>query len=184
MSVLSITSSAPSERRLTGGVLFLLAGLAALGALATNIILPAFSRIGASLGVSPQELGLTLSSFFVAFAFGQLLVGPLSDRFGRKWLVLGGACSLCRRQCPLLFRRHLVLPGPRPRHPGARGLRRLGSVARHRTHVDAHAVTATLNAALEDIADVQLAADRLRVERLPFVSKRRIARNHDRASHA
>ena len=68
----------------------LLAGLAALGALATNIILPAFPQIGASLGVSSQELGLTLSSFFVAFAFGQLLVGPLSDRFGRKWHVLGG----------------------------------------------------------------------------------------------
>ena len=33
---------------------------------------------------------MTLSSFFVAFAFGQVLAGPLSDRFGRKWLVLGG----------------------------------------------------------------------------------------------
>jgi DHA1 family bicyclomycin/chloramphenicol resistance-like MFS transporter len=90
MSALSITNLAPSERQLTGGILFLLAGLAALGALATNIILPAFPRIGASLGVSSQELGLTLSSFFVAFAFGQLLAGPLSDRFGRKRLVLGG----------------------------------------------------------------------------------------------
>jgi MFS transporter, DHA1 family, multidrug resistance protein len=90
MSTLSIASPAPSERRLTGGTLFLLAGLAALGALATNIILPAFPRIGAGLGVSSQELGLTLSSFFVAFALGQLLAGPLSDRFGRKWLVLGG----------------------------------------------------------------------------------------------
>jgi DHA1 family bicyclomycin/chloramphenicol resistance-like MFS transporter len=90
MTALSITNPAPSERRLTGGVLFLLAGLAALGALATNIILPAFPEIGAGLRVSSQELGLTLSSFFVAFAFGQLLVGPLSDRFGRKWLVLGG----------------------------------------------------------------------------------------------
>ena len=90
ISALSITKLAPSERRMTGGILFLLAGLAALGTLATNIILPAFPRIGASLGVSLQELGLTLSSFFVAFAFGQLLVGPLSDRFGRKWLVLSG----------------------------------------------------------------------------------------------
>jgi MFS transporter, DHA1 family, multidrug resistance protein len=90
MSALSIANAAPSERRLTGGILFLLAGLAALGALATNIILPAFLRIGAGLGASPQELGLTLSSFFVAFAFGQILAGPLSDRFGRKWLVLGG----------------------------------------------------------------------------------------------
>ncbi|BCH24460.1 Bcr/CflA family drug resistance efflux transporter [Mesorhizobium sp. L-8-10] len=90
MSILSITNSSSAQRRLTGGILFLLAGLAALGALATNIILPSFPRIGTSLGVSSQGLGLTLSSFFVAFAFGQLLVGPLSDRFGRKWLVLGG----------------------------------------------------------------------------------------------
>jgi DHA1 family bicyclomycin/chloramphenicol resistance-like MFS transporter len=90
MAALSIMNSAPPERQVTGGVLFLLAGLAALGALATNIILPAFPRISVSLGVSSQELGLTLSSFFIAFAFGQLLVGPLSDRFGRKWLVLGG----------------------------------------------------------------------------------------------
>src|SRR6266480_7442442 len=94
MSTLSIANPAPSERRLTGGILFLLAGLAALGALATNIILPAFPRIVAGLGVSSQELGLTLSSFFVAFAVGQLLVGPLSDRFGRKWLVLGGLVVL------------------------------------------------------------------------------------------
>jgi MFS transporter, DHA1 family, multidrug resistance protein len=86
----SITNPAHFERRVTAGILFLLAGLAALGALATNIILPAFPRIGVSLGASSQELGLTLSSFFVAFAFGQLLVGPLSDLFGRKWLVLGG----------------------------------------------------------------------------------------------
>ena len=90
LSALSITNPTPSERGLTGGLLFVLAGLAALGALATNIILPAFPRIGVGLGVSSQELGLTLSSFFVAFAVGQILARPLSDRFGRKWLVLGG----------------------------------------------------------------------------------------------
>jgi DHA1 family bicyclomycin/chloramphenicol resistance-like MFS transporter len=90
MSAVSIAMPMPSRRRLTGGTLFLLAGLAALGALATNIILPAFPRIGAELEISPPELGLLLSSFFVAFALGQLVVGPLSDRFGRKPLVLGG----------------------------------------------------------------------------------------------
>ena len=90
MSALSIANPAPSARRVTGGILFLLAGLAALGALATNIILPAFPRIGAELAISSPELGLLLSSFFVAFALGQLVVGPLSDRFGRKPLVLGG----------------------------------------------------------------------------------------------
>ncbi|MFT4097769.1 MAG: multidrug effflux MFS transporter [Rhodoblastus sp.] len=68
----------------------LLAGLAALSALSTNIILPSFPSIGAALGVTTRELGATLSSFFIAFALGQLFVGPLSDRFGRRPLVLGG----------------------------------------------------------------------------------------------
>ena len=69
MPTLSATSSANQTRALTGSTLFLLAGLAALGALATNIILPAFPHIGADLGVSTQDLALTLSSFFIAFAF-------------------------------------------------------------------------------------------------------------------
>ena len=90
MPTLSTASPITQPRSLTGSTLFLLAGLAALGALATNIILPAFPHIGADLGVSTQDLALTLSSFFIAFAFGQLLVGPLSDRYGRQWLVLGG----------------------------------------------------------------------------------------------
>lgn len=90
MPTLSTTQPLPQARPLTGSTLFLLSGLAALGALATNIILPAFPHIGMDLGVSTQDMALTLSSFFIAFAFGQLLVGPLSDRFGRQWLVLGG----------------------------------------------------------------------------------------------
>lgn len=93
MEALSDTDVGQARTRLTPRTLFLLAGLAALGSLATNIILPAFPQIGAELNVSPRDLALTLSSFFVAFAFGQLLVGPLSDRFGRKWLVLGGLAT-------------------------------------------------------------------------------------------
>lgn len=80
----------PAEQRLTASVLFLLAALAALGALATNIILPAFPAMGEDLGVSVRELSATLTSFFLAFALGQLFVGPLSDRFGRQRLVLIG----------------------------------------------------------------------------------------------
>ena len=51
-------------------------------------------------------------------------------------------------------------------------------------HVDAHAVSAALNAALEDIADVQFAPDRLHVERLAFVGESRIAGDHERAANA
>src|SRR5260370_18354883 len=50
-------------------------------------------------------------------------------------------------------------------------------------HVDAHAVSAALDAALEDIADVQLAPDRLHVEPLAFVGERRIAGDHDGVSY-
>ena len=50
-------------------------------------------------------------------------------------------------------------------------------------HVDAHAVSAALNAAFEDIADVQLAPDRLHVERLAFVCEGRIAGDHERAPY-
>lgn len=88
------SSTAPAARAtqapLTGELLFLLAGLAALGSLATNIILPAFPEMGRDLGASVKDLSATLGSFFVAFAIGQLFVGPLSDRFGRQRLVLCG----------------------------------------------------------------------------------------------
>lgn len=75
---------------LTAKVILLLAALAAISNLSTNIILPAFPEMARQLNVSSQELGLTLSSFFITFAFAQLLVGPLADRYGRKRLVVGG----------------------------------------------------------------------------------------------
>ncbi|WP_103308153.1 MULTISPECIES: multidrug effflux MFS transporter [unclassified Pseudomonas] len=89
---LAITASQPhaSTQPLTGKVVALLAGLAAISMLSTNIILPAFAAIGEDLGVTARELGLTLSSFFITFALGQLVVGPLADRYGRQKLVLGG----------------------------------------------------------------------------------------------
>ncbi|MFL5162031.1 MAG: multidrug effflux MFS transporter [Microvirga sp.] len=86
----SETAEPAAERKLTAGLLVLLAGLAAIGALSTNIILPSFPSIGVALNVPARDLGLTLSSFFIAFAIGQLFVGPLSDRYGRRWFVLGG----------------------------------------------------------------------------------------------
>lgn len=58
--------------------------------LATNIILPAFPSMGGELGTTAKELSATLGTFFIAFAVGQLFVGPLSDRFGRKRLVVCG----------------------------------------------------------------------------------------------
>ncbi len=46
--------------------------------------LPGFPAIAADLGVDVEAVGLTLSSYFIGICFGQLLYGPLLDRFGRK----------------------------------------------------------------------------------------------------
>lgn len=80
-------------REVSGPIVLLLAGLAAIGTLATNIILPAFPSMAAELGLTGAQLGILLSSFFLTFALGQLIVGPLSDRFGRRALVLGGLAT-------------------------------------------------------------------------------------------
>lgn len=86
----TLSTSSVVSTRLSLGLIIILGGLAAIGALSTNIILPAFPAIANELHVSQRDLGVTLAAFFIAFAFGQLAVGPLSDRFGRRPLVLGG----------------------------------------------------------------------------------------------
>jgi len=98
---ISLGRDAASPVRLTGRLLAVLAGLAALGPLSTNIILPAFPSMASELGVDVRDTGLVLSSFFLAFAIGQLFAGPVSDRWGRRAPVLGGlalfivGCLVC-----------------------------------------------------------------------------------------
>ena len=67
-----------------------LASLAATGTLATNILLPSLPQMAASLQVSSAAVTSAITVFLAVFALGQLVVGPLSDRFGRRWPVLIG----------------------------------------------------------------------------------------------
>lgn len=87
---ISITQSGVASMRLSSQLLAVLAGLAALGALSTNIILPALPRMASDLGVGVRDTGPVLTGFFLAFAVGQLFVGPISDRWGRRVPVLAG----------------------------------------------------------------------------------------------
>ena len=64
--------------------ILLLGALTALGPFTIDLYLPAFPALEASLGVSEAEVQLTLTGTTVGFALGQLLVGPLSDKFGRR----------------------------------------------------------------------------------------------------
>lgn len=86
----SASSPVSNSTTFQTSVVFLLAALAAMGALATNIILPTFPDMAKDLGTSIDKLSGTLSSFFMVFGIGQLVVGPLSDRFGRQRLILSG----------------------------------------------------------------------------------------------
>jgi len=62
----------------------------ALGPFALDTYLPAFPQIAADLGVAHAEVGLTLSAYAVVLGLGQLFGGPLSDRYGRRYVLLGG----------------------------------------------------------------------------------------------
>ncbi|MFU0922127.1 purine nucleoside transporter PunC [Kluyvera sichuanensis] len=72
------------------GFLVWLAGLSVLGFLATDMYLPAFAAIQEDLQTPASAVSASLSLFLAGFAVAQLLWGPLSDRYGRKPILLSG----------------------------------------------------------------------------------------------
>jgi len=46
--------------------------------------LPAFAQIASDLGTTQSKVSLSVSSYFIGMAIGQMLYGPLLDRYGRK----------------------------------------------------------------------------------------------------
>lgn len=67
-----------------------LAGFTALAPMAIDMYLPALPPLAADLGVSVDNAAQSISVFLFGIAGGQLVAGPLSDRFGRKPLVTFG----------------------------------------------------------------------------------------------
>ncbi|POU00243.1 Bcr/CflA family multidrug efflux MFS transporter [Escherichia sp. ESNIH1] len=72
------------------GFLVWLAGLSVLGFLATDMYLPAFTAIQQDLNTPASAVSASLSLFLAGFALAQLIWGPLSDRFGRRLVLLCG----------------------------------------------------------------------------------------------
>src|SRR6201996_6431211 len=88
--VSAMAAAARLEAASNSAQIAVLATLAATGTLATNILLPSLPQMAAALHVSTAEVTASITVFLAVFAIGQLAVGPISDRYGRRWPVLSG----------------------------------------------------------------------------------------------
>ncbi len=83
-------------------IILILGAIAALGPFSIDMYLPGFSAIAQDLNTDVASVGLTLTSYFIGISVGQLIYGPLVDRYGRKkplliglaiYLVAGFGCA-------------------------------------------------------------------------------------------
>ncbi len=73
-----------SKKRSNLFILSLLGSLSVVSPFAIDMYLPAFPQLAVEFGVPSTTIALTLSSYFIGLALGQVIYGPLLDRFGRK----------------------------------------------------------------------------------------------------
>jgi DHA1 family bicyclomycin/chloramphenicol resistance-like MFS transporter len=97
----------------SGGFMALLAGVTALAPFSLQIFLPALPAIQSSFGVSTGTAQLALSLSILANAIANLAYGPLSDRFGRRPVLLFGlvAFILGSLGCALAPTIHVLVVG-------------------------------------------------------------------------
>jgi DHA1 family bicyclomycin/chloramphenicol resistance-like MFS transporter len=85
--------------------MILLSGLSLLSVFPLDVLLPAYPALASEFDQSVAEIASTISFFILVFAVSQLIVGPLSDRFGRKLVLISGlvivfiavlACALAK----------------------------------------------------------------------------------------
>lgn len=73
----------------------LLAALSAIGPLTTDMYLPSLPDIARQLDASTAQVQLTISAYLIGFAIGQIFYGPVSDRHGRKPVLLAALALYC-----------------------------------------------------------------------------------------
>ena len=92
----SVGSAAPGRpragffSRLGPRELFLLAAITAAGPLTIDLYLPAYPTLAAEFGVAETRIQLTLTACVFGLALGQLVIGPVADRVGRRLPVVVG----------------------------------------------------------------------------------------------
>lgn len=68
----------------------LLATIAMMGTMGMHMVIPVMPAMAAELQASPGVIQMTVTLYLFGLAIGQLIYGPLSDRFGRRPILLGG----------------------------------------------------------------------------------------------
>ncbi|MDJ1133473.1 Bcr/CflA family multidrug efflux MFS transporter [Streptomyces iconiensis] len=100
-----LPAASPQLTRRRAGLLLtlILGGLTALPPLSLDMYLPALPEVGEALHIPAATAQLTLTACLLGLAVGQLIAGPMSDRFGRRaplligmtlYVVAGVACAL------------------------------------------------------------------------------------------
>jgi len=78
------------SRRFIATMVFVLGALSATAPIAIDLYLPAFPNMADALGSTESRIQLTLTSMMIGMGLGQAVLGPLSDRFGRRKPLLIG----------------------------------------------------------------------------------------------
>ncbi|MEU4621940.1 multidrug effflux MFS transporter [Actinoplanes sp. NPDC023801] len=91
MTAALVEKPAPDQRRqarLTTTLIATVIFLTGIAPLATDMYVPAFPGVADDLSATATQVQLTLTTFFVGMALGQLIGGPVSDQYGRRRLLL------------------------------------------------------------------------------------------------
>jgi DHA1 family bicyclomycin/chloramphenicol resistance-like MFS transporter len=73
-----------SETRNSTFIILILGALSTVTPFSIDMYLPAFSQIAEDFGSTPAQIAFSVTSYFIGLAIGQMIYGPLLDRFGRK----------------------------------------------------------------------------------------------------
>ena len=97
----------------------LVAAITALGALTMSMYTPSMPAIAHALGAAPGMVQATLSIYLIGFAVGQLFYGPLSDRFGRRPVLMLGLVIFIAGTAACGLAQSIEVADCRPAGPGA-----------------------------------------------------------------
>lgn len=93
----------PTRTRISAGFVLLLSALTAIGPLTFDTYLAAFPQIAADLSASPAMVQFTLTASLAGLALGQVLIGSLSDAFGRRRPLLGALAIYVVASIAMMF---------------------------------------------------------------------------------